>query len=518
MSETENTLLAIPSTDKPSPARWRVELFFHLILPLILVVIVIFFFPYRAQFEFSSDEGVNLMKSMLMDNGYRLYGQIWSDQPPVFSYLLAGVMRIAGYNVAPARALVLLFACLLLWAAIQFMRLTWGNGAAVVTALLIFFLPRFFFLSFAVMIGMPAIALAMLSMLFLAYWHRQRKWVWLALSAVVLALSVLTKLFTGLLAPIFLIGLVADEYARLRAHGKVQGKTWLQILFPAFVWGVIFGLLGLVLGLALVGVDNIPQLLQAHLLASSAAQFDSVEYTLSWYLKPLIPILILALVGAVLAIQRKRWLLLYPLAWSVLAYALLVGHKPIWDHHQLLITIPVALLAAIAIYEIVYRQILLQAIIKPLRLDLAGVFIVVSLLAFMAYFFPFHIIEPLNYLSIKPQISVTDLNMGPNHDKIMRLVFKYAPKTEWMVTDAPMYAYRAGLLVPPNLAVVTAKRFVSGLISESDVIRTIKEYRPGIILLGRFVYPDVRSRLLLEYRVVFEEDQASLYIRNDLLR
>ena len=90
-------------------------------------MIVFFFFPYRAQFEFSSDEGVNLMKSMLMDNGYKLYGQIWSDQPPLFSYLLAGVMRITGYNVAPARTLVLIFACLLLWAAIQFMRLILGE-------------------------------------------------------------------------------------------------------------------------------------------------------------------------------------------------------------------------------------------------------------------------------------------------------------------------------------------------------------------------------------------------------
>ena len=119
------------------------------------------------------------------------------------------------------------------------------------------------------MIGMPALALAMLSLLFLAYWHRQRKWVWLAaLSSCCLRLSVLTKLFTGLLAPIFLIGLLLDEYS---PKPEQPAKPGSRSCFPAVVWGVIFGLLGLVLGLALVGVDNIPQLLQSHLAASRSA-------------------------------------------------------------------------------------------------------------------------------------------------------------------------------------------------------------------------------------------------------
>ncbi len=514
MSVLKDTSIKIMPTAKPLQSRWLVELFFHLILPLTLVVIVLFFFPYRAQFEFSSDEGVNLMKSMLMDNGYHLYGQIWSDQPPLFSYLLAGVMRIAGYNVAPARALVLIFTCLLLWAAIQFMRLAWGNGVALTSAILLFLLPRFFFLSYAVMIGMPAIALAMLSLLFLAYWHRQRNWVWLALSAAALTFSVLTKLFTGLLAPIFLIGLAADEYYR----GKAAGKTWLQILFPSVIWGVIFGLLGLVIGLALVGVDHIPQLLQSHLAATGAPEYAQAEYTLGWYLRPLIPFLALSLVGAILSVQRKSWLSLYLAAWSVLAYVLLAGHTPVWDHHQLLITIPAAMLAAIAVYEIIYRQILVQSILKPLKLSFASALIVLSLVTFIAYFFPFQNREPFNYLSPKPALNVSDLYLGPNYDKILRVVFKYAPKTDWMVTDLPMFAYRAGLLDPPNLAVITSKRYTSGLITEDEIVQTIQKYQPGMVLLGRFEYPVVKSSLTADYQLVYEADLADLFIRKDLLR
>jgi hypothetical protein len=324
----------------------------------------------------------------------------------------------------------------------------------------------------------------------------------------------LTKLFTGLLAPIFLIGLVTDEYYR----GKAAGKTWLQILFPGVIWGAIFGLLGLVIGLALVGVDNIPQLLQSHLAATSVAQYAQTEFTLGWYLRPLIPFLVLSIIGAILSIQRKSWLSLYLVAWSGLAYAMLAGHTPVWDHHQLLITIPAALLAAIAVYEIVYRLILVGFIIKPLKFNFASLLIVLSLVTFIAYFFPFQIREPFNYLSPKPELNVNDLYLGPNYDKILRVVFKYAPKTEWMATDLPMFAYRAGLLDPPNLAVITSKRYTSGLITEDEIIQTIKDYQPGMVLLGRFEYPLVKTSLASNYQLVYEADQADLFIRRDLLR
>src|SRR4030067_2521058 len=93
------------------------------------------------------------------------------------------------------------------------------------------------------MIGLPAISLAMLSLLFQAYWHYKRKWVWLVLSAILLALSVLTKLFTGILAPLFLAGLLMHE-----VHGS-RDKTWFRVITPALVWGCIFCVLGASLGL-----------------------------------------------------------------------------------------------------------------------------------------------------------------------------------------------------------------------------------------------------------------------------
>jgi hypothetical protein len=80
-------------------------LLWHLGPPIILLLIFLLFFPTRSKFEFSTDEGIDLMKAMLVDRGYKMYDQIWSDQPPLFSFMLAQLMRVFGYKVGVTRTL-----------------------------------------------------------------------------------------------------------------------------------------------------------------------------------------------------------------------------------------------------------------------------------------------------------------------------------------------------------------------------------------------------------------------------
>jgi len=167
---------------------------------------------------------------MLTEKGYPLYTSVWSDQPPLLNVMLVGVIKLFGYQTGAARLLVLLLAAILVWACFQFLALADGRRTAVIGALLLLLLPQFTQLSISVMVGLPAIALAMTAMLALAYWHTQRKPLFLIVSAVLLSLSLLTKLFTGVLAPVFLIGLLAGERERFR-----QNKNVLQLLAPALI-------------------------------------------------------------------------------------------------------------------------------------------------------------------------------------------------------------------------------------------------------------------------------------------
>ena len=88
-----------------------------------------------------------------------------------------------------------------------------------------------------------------------------------------------------------------------------------------------------------------------------------------------------------------------------------------------------------------------------------------------------------------------------------------------MVTDAPMYAFRAGLATPPNLAVISAKRMASGDLTEDEIIETVSQYQPEQILLTRFDFPKLRAYLDEDYYVNLErEDGTTLYLRKDLSR
>src|SRR5512138_1212849 len=182
----------------------------NLVLPVVIAMIFFAFtfsyYPFREKLQFDSDEGLNLMRSMLVALGHPLYREVSSDQPPLLTHLLALLMRLVGFEVNPARLLILLFSTLLVWSGAQFLQLTWGKLAAILFLPLAVMLPEYLRLSTSVMIGVPSIALAAISMVFVVFWHQKRNNVWLVLSGFALALSVLIKLFTGLLAPILLIG------------------------------------------------------------------------------------------------------------------------------------------------------------------------------------------------------------------------------------------------------------------------------------------------------------------------
>src|ERR1051325_11705469 len=227
-----------------------------IILPILIALIFFAFtfsyYPFREKLQYDTDEGLNLMRSMLVELGHPLYQAVSSDQPPLFNQILALVFHVTGFEVNAARLLVLLFSTLLVWSCAQFLQITWGKLATILFLPLVIMTPRYLDLSVAVMIGVPAIALAAASMLFVALWHQQRKNVWLVLSGFLLAMSVLIKLFTGLLVPIFLIGITIVAYL----DRKEERFSW-QVLRPAFLWSVSFVGLGLLLGLALIGPGNV---------------------------------------------------------------------------------------------------------------------------------------------------------------------------------------------------------------------------------------------------------------------
>jgi hypothetical protein len=481
----------------------------HLLIPIVFFAIGYYFLNSRNFFEFSLDEGLNLMKAMLLKQGYSLYGEIWSDQPPLLTYLTLLVFRFWGFEAAPVRLMVLFTSSMLLWAAFEYMRLVWGNASALIGVILIALLPKYLILSVSVMEGLPAISFAMVALLALAFWHKRHRYLFLVLSAIALSLSILIKLFTGLLAPVFVTGILIGGLANFRIE-----RSWRDLLLPPAVWILVFGIVAAGLGLALTGMENLPQLLETHLDASGSEAFDQVIYTINYFLKPLWYLIFLALVGTLITIRSRLWLGLYPLAWIGVAYVSLYFHRPVWVHHQLLITIPAATLASIAIYEALSWSV---EIFRPhIHWNTGTAVRVAALSGLILLVFTIRQFEPYSLLRPNIPVATDSLELGEDTEKFVKRMVQYAPQSKWVITDLPMYAFKSGLPVPPNLAVFSLKRFASGNLTENDIIQSIKEYNPEQILLGRQDYPLIEDFLKERYTIIYTKGMVELYLRNDI--
>jgi len=497
-------------TQSSHKARWSTlgNFLLPIVIALIFVVFTYSYYPFRERIQFDSDEGLNLMRSMLVVLGHPLYSEVSSDQPPLFTHVLALLLRVVGFEVNPARLLVLLFSTLLVWSGAQFLQITWGKLAAILFLPLVIMVPRYLDLSVSVMIGVPSIALAVVALLLLTVWHQKKQSLWLVLSGFALALSMLIKLFTGFLVPIFLVGILATTYF----DRKQEGFSW-KMLQPAFIWSISFAITGTLLGFILVGPQNVWMIIFPPLAAPSTADFQDPSYTINAHLQAAIPLLILGLLGALIAIYRKNWLTLYLLAWSALAYMFLRFYTPVFYHHQLLITIPIAMLAAAGVGDGILSLVRLRRSYDLIRVQtLLGAGALIGFVLVSVHYSPLLDKELMNH----PRLNDFTLKATPGKLKVLRIMGEYVDRTNWIMTDAPMYAFRVQRPVPPNLATFSSKRLATGSLTQEDILTSMREYRPEQVLIARFEIPALEEYLKENYTLITSVEYFRLFIRNDL--
>lgn len=482
---------------------------FPILVAFLFLAFTFSYYPFREKLQFDSDEGLNLMRSMLVEQGYPLYSEVSSDQPPLFTHLLALVLRVVGYEVNRARLFVLLFSTLLVWACAQFLQLTWGKLSAILFVPLLLMAPEYLRLSTSVMIGLPAIALAAVAMLFVVLWHRSRKGFWLVLSGFALALSVLIKLFTGFLAPVFLIGVTIAVYAESRE----AGVSWRKVLRPAWVWGICFVSLAALLGLILIGPQNVWSIILPHTAAPTTEWLDGSGYTLNNRLQAAVPLLLLALGGVWFAVYKRNWLALYPLAWAGVAYLLFNLYSPVFYHHQLLVTVPAALMAAAGVGEGILCLARLRHPADFLRLPLwLGMGVLIGFVFAALYYAP--VLD--RGLMNRPRLSDFPLKATAGKLRVLRTMNVYVDQTNWIVTDMPMYAFRVGRPVPPNLATFSSKRLATGSLTDEDILDAMREYQPEQVLIARFKIPVLEAYLQENYTLILSVEYFRLFLRNDI--
>jgi hypothetical protein len=277
--------------------------------------------------------------------------------------------------------------------------------------------------------------------------------------------------------PLFVAGLIAQEWQGFRKRG-----SWSKFLAPCVLWTGGFGITALLIGLISIYPDGLSQLTLTHWTAQSTEFSDPT--TIAGYLSESLPAIFLAVIGSVYVIQRGRPTGLYLTGWALAGFLLLSQYSPIWYHHQLLVTIPVAILAGVAIGEFVVG---IRDRFRKLRPVSVGAAMHVAVAVLIPYFVASGLSNSIRELDYR----LPNLRPPPADSReieavgMLDVMREYADATNYILTDRPMFAIWLGKPVPPEVAALTGKRLLTGELSQIEIISAIVEYQPEQVVCGR---------------------------------
>ncbi len=423
--------------------------------PLFFAAFMTVLCPWWSVYEFDVDEGFNMAKAVLVANGFRLYADVWSDQPPLLTYLLAARELVDPWSIAQARGIVLVFSCILLGSLYRIVTRLEGTGAAWLAVLSLAGADIYERLSVSVMIGLPAVALAALA---LERCIGTRGRAGLVLSGAIFGLAVQTKLFVLPLVIAFPCIITANG---LRGVLPVRERLLSLVLWVAGFGGC--------LGAALMLYDpTLEQLVSPHLAAASRAKeaFASMDYLVEklqdWTV--LVPA---SLLGLIAAIRRPGAGRTIPVLLGLTTFLILANHRPLNNHQILLVAFPLSWLSGVGIMYLtgVLRE---AASRRYVFVALGGLFI---------------------FLLVSLVPDAKKLSSMRTKDDTGRFALQelrvHGRSTDFMFSDHPIDVYYMESKIPPAIAVPSMKRVHTGHLDPSDFMREVETWKPSQLLFRR---------------------------------
>lgn len=459
----------------------------------------------RSSVEIGGDEGFEVTKSLLWANGYSLYGKFWNDQPPVFTVLLGTLFKCFGPSIVVARCLSAGFFLLLLAECFIQVRRSCGFGASWMATICLLCSPGVLFFGISVMLEVPAFAMAFCSLLPIHRWSATRQPLWLILSGILIATALQIKMTTALMVPALAIEIV------LCSRGVGLKERTRDAAWNLIVWAITAAALFLVLGWLLGSGYN--QAWVSHFSTETAHQSDA-EF------KAFTPRLIFAHaeafwgagVALFLVILNNDWRrTAFPLTFLLTALVIHYHHRPWWDYYYLHFAIPLSWLTGYAVSELFgIGAAVVKA--KSTRRSLISFGSVVAAAALMSLILvdgSWRLSSDVDRLQSRERIESSNLlaKMRP-----------FASRTHWAFAFDTIYTFHAGLLVPPEIAVLPSKRFWSRQITMDQVLGYLKQYQPEQILLSDTPLEKPWEEYLgRHYTQVYADEQYRLFVAKPLI-
>ncbi|MCD6518722.1 MAG: hypothetical protein J7M05_02195 [Anaerolineae bacterium] len=424
-------------------------------------------------FSWEYDEGLNLAKAKLLTEGYSLYRQVWSDQLPLFTLLLAGAFKFCSPSVFLGRLLVLGLALLGAGGLGLIIRKMSSWPAALWGVVVLFLLPHFQELSSRVLIGLPAISLANVALFFsLCQWPNPR--LRNALGAgVAFAISLLIKPLT---AP-----LIVPLGGAVFLWPKVRKGPWERLryllTFLLATGGVCVGVL---MWFHLPSLwDQVGRTL-FHAREASGFSFREnlnilVRYLFrdKWGLS-YGALLLLAVAGGAALLRGRRWReAAYLGLWFASVVGALLWHSPLRRHELFLLYPPLMVASAIGFDWMLQSASRLK---RSSWRDRGLFWVAIGGVLWLILGVP-------QWLCVvERQRTWEDSSETRARYEAVEFLRHRTRVQGMVITDDPMLAFKAGRRIPPWLAVPSARRIEAGKLTAEELIRLAERVHPEAIL------------------------------------
>lgn len=470
-------------------ARWTKPIS-HLALPGVFFLLVWMAHPFREVFEFNPDEGTECIKVLMMARGHALYSDIYNDQPPLITYMLRAWFALTDWTLHDARLFVLLCASVLLWALARTVRHSWGLAAALVAVVLLLPTQLYVNLSVSAMMAIPNLMFAMLSVWAAAVHRQTGRLPWAAVSGIMLALSMLTKLITGLLGPLILLAVISSGLQR-KGQRRVPVPWWP----PVVVWVLAFGATGAITLLAAVPLAEWKHLVLPHIGARTSMAHAGWDQEYVKMITGDIVYVPLMVVGLIRVVRRRDWFSLMPFAWYVLLLWVFRTHRPLWNHYAILLSVPMCWAAGIGLGPVLSRAGWRGS--APTRGARDRLLIALNVSAVVCACLAAASIP--GKVGRERRFAQQHLPFADDYRYVSAVMAELGRDTRYVATDQQLLPFSSGLLsVPPELCVTGTKRFRSGDLDAERLVDLLKRYQPEQVFLSwRCFFP--RSPALYGY-------------------
>lgn len=479
------------------------------LLVIVAVGLIYACLPLGTALQFGADEGYQLSAGLLCSKGYVLYKQIWYDHPPLFILLVSWTLKLLGSSVLGPRLMAAGFGLILFGAFYQLIKQRSGDWIGLVATFFLIASPGVLKLSVSVMQEIPAFALGLISVWLLSFWRERRQWYWAMVSGTMMGVAMGIKLTVLLLAPALFFEIIW-QWRSIQPPGwqKRAIVSFLQWLLGAVM---VFAVINLIWGRG-SALTSLKSHLAEHpvLGQGSPADFPPSLRLLFNNLECVFGMV----AGVGFVASKKRWReFSFPIVIALTVSPVHALHRPWWTYYYVHFAIPMAWLSGLAVVELIFTA---KRLFSLKRMSLTSIKMcqAVVLCGLVA--------AAVTWSEGRLASSIRLMRRGVkiDADPVVAKMKEYAGGTHWVYAGPgkEIYAFQAGLLIPPELAIVMLKRYWSGQITEDEITRLCEKYQVEQVLLNpRSINADWKP-FLERYELAYQDTNNVLSVAKRIER